>query len=236
MKNYTKNLVLLAAGLIMGSMSMTAQNYIEVCGIKWAKGNLQYDAENGGAAGFQTNWKIADSQSDYFNSVSGLPSTNTKATASSTQIDHFNWGIVGSDALSASNYSSATSTYEVAKDLDISGKLYTDDCITEYTGSDRFTNSSVNHGDLIYWASKGQYKMPSREEITTLTSTASWQFGYITSNSQDIYGFLFTTPSGTRTTNTTAVQFTETDLNSGLFLPLAGKGVTNNQYLGRRGY
>ena len=37
-------------------------DYVEVCGIKWAKGNLEYDPVNGGDPGFMENWRIAPTQ------------------------------------------------------------------------------------------------------------------------------------------------------------------------------
>lgn len=46
-------------------------DYVEVCGIKWAKGNLLYDAINGGDNHFQTNWKLAPEQWFYFNYADG---------------------------------------------------------------------------------------------------------------------------------------------------------------------
>jgi hypothetical protein len=239
MKHFIKNTLLLSVlGLV--SLGVNAQKYIDVCGTRWALGNLQYDATASGENYFQSHWKMASNQWEYFNPVSGISAQ--EITQSADQLDHFCWGVVGDYATDGESVSNALSSYDnISNGLDISGKLYSDDCITRYTNADRFNNSSIKYGDLAYWATKGQYRLPNRSELATLINEANWQLGYYkatdsNNNQLDIYGYLFTTPSSSRTTSNTAIQFYDDDLASGLFLPLAGRGVMTSKRVGERGY
>lgn len=70
------------------------KKYVEVCGIKWATGNLQYDSEDVINNGFQTGWRLASSQWHFFHYNENITSyDNTDAS----QLDHFTWGICGFD-------------------------------------------------------------------------------------------------------------------------------------------
>ena len=239
--SYSKTLKITAlaiTGFIAATNGSTAQNnYIEIMGTKWAKGNLQYDltASQSGTF-FQANWKIADEQWEYFEHSTGEEAKSITATDS--QRDHFNWGVVNGKALSTTNYATALQNSGNFDTFDLSGKLYTNaSCTSEYTGSDKFTNASVQYGDLAYWASRGQYRMPSKSEIVNLTTYASYQYGWVQVGTDDrVYGFLFKQPNGTRVCNTTAVEITESMLEEGLFLPLAGRGTVNVDYMGERGF
>lgn len=118
-------------------------DYVEVCGIKWAKGNLQYDAVNGGNSAFQRNWRIAPYQWYYYHYNENISSYTAKTT--DNQIDHFTWGVCGDW-----NYLHEVSFYCYARNTDINSKMFVDsDGKTETTA---FENA--RYGDLAYWANK----------------------------------------------------------------------------------
>ena len=75
------------SGLLYNDVNSEYNDYVSVCGIKWARGNLQHLGEE---------WKIADHQWEYFNYVDG--NTGSSVTQSSSQMDHFNWGVCGVNA------------------------------------------------------------------------------------------------------------------------------------------
>lgn len=79
-------------------------------------------------------------------------------------------------------------------------------------------------GDLPFWASKGQYMMPSASDFDALVSQANQQAGYYEAAGKRVYGVLFTScgPWQQRTTDMTFRKFDDGDMESGLFLPLAG--------------
>ncbi|MBO4341107.1 MAG: hypothetical protein J5835_06735 [Bacteroidales bacterium] len=87
------------------------------------------------------------------------------------------------------------------------------------------------YGDIAYWASKGQFRTPTKTEINTLTTSAgtSQQAGYyITSGSGRVYGNLYRTCASweSPSDNTTAIELTDADLESGVFIPKIGVGYT----------
>ena len=88
-------------------------------------------------------------------------------------------------------------------------------------------------GDIAFWASKGQYRMPTREEIKTLwvscDGCAAGQHGYVMDGSHPVNGILFTSTASWMESglNSTSREFTAADLESGLFLPFCGRGFTN---------
>lgn len=191
--------------------------YVDVCGVKWARGNLQYDAVNGGGELFQENWKIASSQWHFFRYDEGITSYQTSKT--DKQIDHFTWGVCGEW-----DYLNDVKIYSTAKNTDINAKMFTDaDCKTITTDYE-----SAKYGDIAYWASNGQYRLPTAEEIDLLINTASYQFGYyLTTEGVKINGCLFTTPTDGRITDSNYKSLTDNDLKKGLFIPIAGGSHTN---------
>ena len=219
------------------------KDFVKVCGIKWAKGNLQC-YQNNGDDGFQTGWRIAPTQWHHFNydlasnTVGGNTYTydDTKATEmsyqnGSSQFEHYNFGGL---ARNARFYSSPGSNYMVTgRDLDISGKIFKDsEGNVEATGEERFvdcgtftSNNSAIWGDLAFWASKGKYRTPTKDEISVLhnNSKVSKQFGYYDTGDYKVWGVLFTASLGEQVVNTTDVELTDADLESGLFLPKAGR-------------
>ena len=219
------------------------KDYVKVCGIKWAKGNLQCYEDNGDA-GFQDGWRIAPAQWHHFKydlkeytiGKNTYTYDDTKATEmqyeqSSTQFEHFNFGAL---ARNSRFYSSPGTNYMVpGRELDISGKIYTDSAgNTEATGDDRFvdsgtftSNNSAIWGDLAFWASKGKFRMPTKDEISVLYSSSKVyrQFGHYKVGDVKVWGVLFTSSLGEQGSNTNDVELTDADIESGLFLPKAGR-------------
>ena len=219
------------------------KDYVKVCGIKWAKGNLQC-YQNNGDAGFQNGWRIAPAQWHHLRydlkecTIGNKTYTydDTKATEmqyeqSSTQFEHFNFGAL---ARNSRFYSSPGTNYMVpGRELDISGKIYKDSAgNTEATGDDRFvdcgtftSNNSAIWGDLAFWASKGKFRMPTKDEISVLYSSSKVyrQFGHYKVGDVKVWGVLFTSSLGEQGSNTNDVELTDADIESGLFLPKAGR-------------
>ena len=219
------------------------KDFVKVCGIKWAKGNLQC-YQNNGDAGFQNGWRIAPTQWHHFNydlasntvGVNTYTYDDTKATEMSyqndpSQFEHYNFGGL---ARNARFYSSPGENYMVpGRDLDISGKIFEDsEGNVEATGEERFVDcgtftskNSAIWGDLAFWASKGKFRTPTKEEISALYDNpkVSKQFGYYDTGDYKVWGVLFTASLGEQVVNTTDVELTDADLESGLFLPKAGR-------------
>ena len=104
-------------GMLYDDVNSEYNDYVSVCGIKWARGNLQHLGED---------WKIADHQWEYFNYVDG--NTGSSISQSSSQMDHFNWGVCGANALTTSSSVCAKNVSQ-----DISGKMFTDEACTAET-------------------------------------------------------------------------------------------------------
>ena len=193
---------------------MAQKPYIEVCGVKWANGNLQYDAINAGNESFQENWKLSPNQWSVFH----YDKNETSYDASSTdkQVDLFTWGVCGNW-----DFRNNASIYSTARNVDISSRLFIDaNCTTETSDF-----GTAKYGDIAFWASNGQYRLPTVEEISLLVNEASFQYGfYLVDNSIKVYGYLFTSPNPTRITNNNERQLTDSDLENGLFLPMGGEG------------
>ena len=206
------------------------KNYVKVCGVKWAKGNLQC-VQNEGDATFQNGWRLAPTQWHH------LTYTDNKATATAytyenngTRFEHFNYGGIARQArlVDADSY-----IVEPASDLDISGKVYSDiNATKEVTRDAAFkeidtfagTNHNELYGDIAYWASKGQFRLPKNTEMVKLHNVSDKLAGYYkTSDGAVVYGYLYRTPNPSRVNSSTNQEFTDADLESGLFLPKAGR-------------
>lgn len=164
--------------------------------------------------------------------------------------DYFSWATLGRAA--RVHNQQVTST---VAEFDICGKVFkrTDASgmdiskMTELKGDARFANNSplsgsnsTMFGDLAFWASKGQYRMPNKSEIYKLFTNsdnikegnANLQAGYYMDGERKINGILYTTVPFWKedrlpTANTTAIELTLADIESGLFLPKAGERTTN---------
>ncbi|MBO4671749.1 MAG: hypothetical protein J5640_07930 [Bacteroidales bacterium] len=210
--------------------------------ITWAAGNLIAQSGGSTSEGFQQGWRIAGHQYEFLGWDAQGASGSSTYTQTATAFDRFNWGGLAGDAwLPGAGYMLPTT----AK-YNISGRIFNSSAgdgaaldASEVGGDARFavpsggslaTGSSI-HGDVAFWASKGKYRMPNPAEIQSLRAGASatnahGQAGYVTADGNRIYGILLrSTPSWEESVlNTEAIPLTEADLESGLFLPKAGRG------------
>lgn len=188
--------------------------YVEVCGTKWAKGNLLYASDEEGADGFQSHWRLAYEQWQYFNMVYGTGGTSISVDLpyDTEHVHLFNWGTCGANALDVTKYGTRPNT-------DIAGKMYLD----KYLSKETTDFNQALYGDIAYWASNGKWRMATYDEFYNLYSVASYRCGYYkTDDGQLVFGILFTTPEGERITDTSFQYFTKEQLDEGLFLPGAG--------------
>ena len=229
--------------------------YVKVEGVKWAKGNLRAWKSGTSGTGWQEGWNVYGEQweSVYFtkksNTVAGfnfsLNDSDFKESETYTQWDYFGWGTIGSNSRD-NNYSVTSSTVSFS----ICGKVY--DAVqgdvaaaTQITsGEERWADAGFSAegtlcGDLAYWASKGRCRLPNATELGKLTtnnggaSRAHSKSGYyIPVSGKKIYGMLFTSSAPWDDTitdsNSTPVELSAADLESGLFLPKIGVRGSNN--------
>ena len=248
-------------GLVDFQKANLRKDYVKVCGIKWAKGNLVFDRNSTWITpneDYQSGWGIYDAQWKYLNYDSSLGGSG-KYTNSADYYDHFNYAGIGR----RSRFASVIITSTSAK-FDISGKIFsgydpssvtTLQGMNEVSGEDCFKSAAYNVnvtlddgkeicGDIAFWATKGKYKMPTAGQLQVIghptNSVASYQFGYYMSGNVKINGVLFTTPIGDVVRNTNSIEFTDADLECGLFLPLAGRRgpryKVGNNYVADDGY
>ncbi len=230
------------------------KDFVKVCGVKWAKGNLVCDTQNlydkQDDKGFQEGWGLHDAQWKYvkWDVAGNYKYDNTNL------FDLFTYGGIGRQASFASGR-----LVPVKSEYDIQAKVFwgyvnTDinKCnpanLTLLEGDARFSSEKAANGnsqytlggttkgiagDVAFWASKGKYCLPKKAVIQNLahptTSKASFQYGKYMAGDVAIYGYLFTTPQGDVVRNNEEVTFTDADLESGLFLPFVGRrGPTSN--------
>lgn len=194
------------------------QEYVEVCGVKWALGNLQYNKYRQGDKGFYSHWLIADRQYEYFNTNYG--NVSDSAYYDVERQDHFNWGVLDQRALTIDQ----RGRLKNIEKIDIAAQMYTWLPYGFMYPSTQTTNfEEAELGDLCYWASKGKYRLPNREEMYSLYAKASCAFGFaVTDDGKLVRGALFYTPKGEREIVTVRRNFTKEELKTGLFLPGAG--------------
>lgn len=197
----------------------TSLPYVEVAGIKWATGNLEYEVNGTTSKGFVTNWSIAPSQEHHF--YIGTTGDN-KSISNYDKVSHFNFGGIGEGALHINPTSAVHLPGETA--FDFSGKMYTDQDCTIAT----IDFAAAKYGDVAYWASNGQYRMPSKVDMETLYSKACRTLA----SYNGVEGTYFYNPGEGETAGNvegTKALF-ESDLEVGLFLPNAGRGYDNADY------
>lgn len=193
----------------IGESSEAQSSDIEVCGISWARGNLVYDSNSFGKTQYQEHWFISPNQWEYPAAVDGYKSESMQEDPD--MINHFNWGVIGPNSLSNKLYANYYG--------DITGKMYVDRGCTRQTED----FESAEYGDLPYWATYGEYRLPTEEEINKLFLEASYSFGtYTTPDGTKVYGFLFWDNDGDRIVITRMQNYTDADLSNALFLPAAG--------------
>lgn len=199
-------------------MSTTAQDivaasdYVTVAGIKWATGNLWYDVNGVTESGFVSGWSIAPNQ--YYcidNSQDGY-----------TVRDVFNFGGI-TDPFSNLGFATAD------EGAVISGMMFEDaDCTldTENLGD-------AKYGDIAFYASKGQYRMPTADEFETLIDNAN----SVLAQFNGVHGVYFWDPTDDAGRTSTAsgssneIILTKEQLNNGVFFPAVGRGFNaDNSY------
>lgn len=227
------------------------RDYIQVQGVKWAKGNLRAWKSGTQGEGWQTGWNIYDNQweSQYMLKNESLGDNVTFALNDAAYTengdyahwDYFSWGTLSrSSRVSTCPITSTTAQFSISgKVFDLGATAGDIDTATELSGDARWayvgtfgdTDATIA-GDVAFWASKGQYRMPTRSELGALNSNANQQAGYYMVGTKKINGILFTTCNtnlnDTRTQNTTAREFTTKDIESGLFLPKIGDRSRNS--------
>lgn len=196
---------------------------VNVAGIYWALGNLEY--ENGGTTdtGFATGWRIAPTQYHHF--YIGTSGNNTSITTYD-KVAHFNFGGI-EDSMSAV-INSALHLAATNPAFDFSGKMYTDQtCTTETTNY-----ADAKFGDIAFWASKGQYRMPTAAEFAHLHENACYKHATYTDGENIINGAYFYNPGAGELPGLKegTMEVNANDLQTGLFLPFAGRTYNNTEY------
>ena len=196
--------------------------YIEVNNVKWGKYNLQY-TPGSNADGWTGGYHLAANPWDYYYLDGSLPALSTGSAAETDGIksDHFRWG----DISKAHNYG-----YDA--------KLHYDKTVGDIKR--QITNSN-EFGDLPYYASQHNWRLPSPEDFEDLMRNTTEYVGYYNDGTNTIYGALFV-PDGVahgwvlnknnvkkKQSNQTGSipsnelrEFTKEFINKGVFFPAAG--------------
>ena len=213
--------------------------------------NSWHTAQEGVDDGFQTGWGLHDEQWKYINwdgslNISGYD--NRYNQNNDSYFDLFSWGGIGRQASYRSGrLVPATSNYDISCKV-FWGYVNTDlekcrpENLTLLEGQACFSTELASNGnsqytkdgkaaaiagDVAYWASKGKYCMPKKGLLSDLShsskSKASFQYGKYVKGDVTVYGYLYTTPQGEIVRSNQEVTFTDADLESGLFLPMAGR-------------
>lgn len=212
--------------------------YIEIAGVKWGKSNLQYTPDKK-TDGWVDGYHLAANPWDYFYTESSpmnlepnvikIPSTN----AENTKFDHFRWG----DISKAHSFAYGDMDHYDSSVANIEKK-----------------NSNNEYGDIAYYASKGDWRLPNAEEFKKLMENTTEYIGYYPSEAGDVLGVLFV-PDGVAhgkiigkngqvvansnvtgnisgfagkkyQTSTIVRKFTAEEISKGIFFPAAGTFTT----------
>ena len=212
--------------------------YIEIAGVKWGKSNLQYTPDKK-TDGWVDGYHLAANPWDYFYTESSpmnlepnvikIPSTN----AENTKFDHFRWG----DISKAHSFAYGDRDHYDSSVANIEKK-----------------NSNNEYGDIAYYASKGDWRLPNAEEFKKLMENTTEYIGYYPSEAGDVLGVLFV-PDGVAhgkiigkngqfvansnvtgniqgfagkkyQTSTIVRKFTAEEISKGIFFPAAGTFTT----------
>lgn len=149
--------------------------YIEIDGVKWGKYNLQY-TPNSTTAGWKDGYHLAKNPWDYFYTESSpmnlepnvikIPSSN----ADNAEFDHFRWGDI-------------SKAHSFAYD----DKDHYDTSVENIEKK----NSNNEYGDIAYYASKGDWRLPNVAEFESLMRNTTEYIGYYPSEAGDVLGVLF---------------------------------------------
>lgn len=208
--------------------------YIEIDGVKWGKYNLQY-TPNSKTVGWKDGYHLAKNPWDYFYTESSpmnlepnvikIPSSN----ADNAEFDHFRWGDI-------------SKAHSFAYD----DKDHYDTSVENIEKK----NSNNEYGDIAYYASKGDWRLPNVAEFESLMRNTTEYIGYYPSEAGDVLGVLFV-PDGVAhgkiigkngqvvsssnvngnisgfsgknyQTSTIVRKFTAEEISKGIFFPAAG--------------
>ena len=149
--------------------------YIEIGGVKWGKYNLQY-TPNSKTVGWKDGYHLAKNPWDYFYTESSpmnlepnvikIPSSN----ADNAEFDHFRWGDI-------------SKAHSFAYD----DKDHYDTSVENIEKK----NSNNEYGDIAYYASKGDWRLPNVAEFESLMRNTTEYIGYYPSEAGDVLGVLF---------------------------------------------
>lgn len=208
--------------------------YIEIDGVKWGKYNLQYTPGKK-TDGWEDGYHLAKNPWDYFYTESSpmnlepnvikIPSSN----ADNAEFDHFRWGDI-------------SKAHSFAYD----DKDHYDTSVENIEKK----NSNNEYGDIAYYASKGNWRLPNVGEFESLMRNTTQYIGYYPSEAGDVLGVLFVPDgvahgkiigkngqvvgnsnvtgdiagfSGKKYQNSTIVRkFTAEEISKGIFFPAAG--------------
>ena len=147
--------------------------YIEIGDVKWGKYNLQY-TPNSKTVGWKDGYHLAKNPWDYFYTQSS-PMTQQQSVRDvddNSKFDHFRWG----DIFYAYDYS-----------------YNSPDVVQHYDGSTGsiLKKNNNGYGDLPYYASNGNWRLPTKKDYEDLMSHTAQYIGYYSDGTNDILGVLF---------------------------------------------
>ena len=147
--------------------------YIEIGDVKWGKYNLQH-TPNSKTVGWKDGYHLAKNPWDYFYTQSS-PMTQQQSVRDvddNSKFDHFRWG----DISYAYDYS-----------------YNSPDVVQHYDGSTGsiLKKNNNGYGDLPYYASNGNWRLPTKKDYEDLMSHTAQYIGYYSDGTNDILGVLF---------------------------------------------
>lgn len=205
--------------------------WVDIDGKRWGKYNLQYDPCTS-VEGWVPGYRLAKQAWDYFytnaNPFNLCPESLPRAFSTSA-FDHFRWGSIAA----ANNYSHDYSRYH-----------------SYHMGNLQGVIENKCYGDLAYYASNGQWVMPTKADFDKLMAKTGEYVGYYQEGCNIIVGVLFdpTVPACNKgkvldkngrvigktncpngiyvgkyyDRNTRMKKFSKEDIDKGVFFPFAG--------------
>ena len=145
--------------------------YVEVEGVKWGKYNLQYTPGEK-IDGWVDGYHLAKNPWDYFYPDNDIPGLNGGLNPDAVKFDRFRWG----DISKAHNYANASRPHYSKSTTGISEKIL---------------DSNSEFGDLAYYASKHNWRLPTMDDFKKLMANTTQYAGYIDVGGHRVYGSLF---------------------------------------------
>ena len=145
--------------------------YIEIGDVKWGKYNLQYTPGKK-TDGWVDGYHLAANPWDYFYPDNNMPKIDGSVNPDAIKFDRFRWG----DISKAHNYANASRTHYSQSTTGISEKIL---------------DSNSEFGDLAYYASKHNWRLPTMDDFKKLMANTTQYAGYIDVGGHRIYGSLF---------------------------------------------